>query len=91
MASSRATHDRRSSAREDASDDHDADSRTLERLVPAFARSLRVASFWTAIVLPFLYVPLLVTGLSEANETIAFLGLLGLNLLALYVGHPYRR
>lgn len=87
MASPRATHE---SSTEDASDPSDADAGMLERLAPAFARSLRVASFWAAIVLPFLYVPLLATGLSDATETITFLGLLGMNLLTLYVGHPYR-
>ena len=63
----------------------------LERLVPRRAGSIRKVGFWTAIVLPFLYVPLLATGLSTASETATFLALLGVNLLALYVGHAYRR
>jgi hypothetical protein len=36
-------------------------------------------------------VPLLVTGLSTATETGLFLGLLAINLLALYVGHAHRQ
>ncbi|WP_335343076.1 hypothetical protein [Halomontanus rarus] len=49
-----------------------------------------MTGFWTAIVLPFLHVPLLATGLSGSAETLTFLGLLALNLLALYVGHSHR-
>lgn len=50
------------------------------------------AAFWSAIALPFLHVPLLlVTGLSAQNTTTAFLALLGLNVLALLVGHPHYR
>jgi hypothetical protein len=66
-------------------------NRLLEQLVPTLAGPIRQAGFWTAIVLPFLYVPLLVTGLSTAAETGLFLGFLAVNLLALYVGHAYRR
>lgn len=91
MASPPATHDRRSSTPDASTTSSESDDGTLERLSPTLAKPVRVASFWTAIVLPFLYVPLLVTGLSDAAETLTFLGLLVLNLLALYVGHSYRR
>ncbi len=63
----------------------------LERIAPTVAEPIRIAGFWTAIVLPFLYVPLLVTGLSNSGEVTAFLGLLGVNLLALYVGRSHHR
>lgn len=47
-------------------------------------------AFWTAIALPFLHLPLLLlTGLSAPNTTSAFVALLGLNVLALLVGHPH--
>nr|WP_255194507.1 hypothetical protein [Natronobeatus ordinarius] len=92
MASPPATHDRRtSSTRDGPSNARESDGRMLERVSPTLAKPVRVASFWTAIVLPFLYVPLLATGLSDSAETLTFLGLLALNLLALYVGHSYRR
>jgi hypothetical protein len=65
--------------------------RLLERVVPTLAPPIRRAGFWTAIVLPFLYIPFLVTGLSTAAETGLFLGFLAMNLLALYVGHAYRQ
>lgn len=74
-----------------ATDAQDSNRDTLERIAPALAKPLRVAGFWAAIVLPFLHVPLLATGLSNSAETFAFLALLALNLLALYVGHSHRR
>lgn len=53
---------------------------------------LQFVGFWAAIALPFLYVPLLVeTQLQTTAETATFLTLLGLNVLALLVGHSYKR
>ena len=49
---------------------------------------VRAVSFWTAVVLPFLYLPLLFGGL-EGNATL-FGGLLVLNAVALFLGHDYR-
>jgi len=57
------------------------------------ARQLRAtvaaAAFWTAVALPFLYVPLLVGGLAS-GERAALAALLALNVAALYVGHGHR-
>ncbi len=89
MTDSHATRDRGSSGR-DASDGYPGRG-GLERYLPTLAKPIRVASFWSAIVLPFLYVPLLGTGLSGALETAVFLCLLCANALALYVGHSHRR
>jgi len=50
---------------------------------------IRMVSFWSAVALPFLHVPLLLQGLDGTSETTTFLALLGLNLLALLVGHSY--
>lgn len=61
---------------------------TLGRL--PLATSLRFVAFWTAIALPFLYVPLLVGGLGT-GEAIAFGGLLLLHVVALRLGHDYNR
>lgn len=63
---------------------------TDRRLGSGLVASIRVVSFWLAIVLPFLYVPLLATGLSDAAETFAFLGLFTMSVLSLYVGHSHR-
>lgn len=59
-------------------------------LVPQPVLTLvRVASFWTAIVMPFLHVPLLLTGIETPSETVAFLALLALNVVALVLGHSH--
>jgi len=46
-------------------------------------------AFWTAIVLPFLHLSLLVTGLETQSTVLAFVGLVVLNVFALVVGHPH--
>lgn len=51
--------------------------------------TLRAFAFWAAVVLPFLHVPLLASGLDNAGEWYAFLALLALNVGALYVGHGH--
>lgn len=52
---------------------------------------VRIVAFWVAVTLPFLYLPLLVTGLNDTATTTAFLALLAVNAVALLVGHPHRR
>jgi hypothetical protein len=47
----------------------------------------RVA-FWAAVVLPFLHLPMLATGLTTETQTLAFVVLLVSNVVALVVGHP---
>lgn len=69
----------------------DTEGWNLEDDSPPLAKLIRVTSFWGAIFLPVLYVPLLVIGLSTSFELLLFLGLVALNLLALYVGHAHRR
>lgn len=65
-----------------------------DRLAPlqtVLAWSIRATAFWLAIVLPFLYLPLLLGGLDTQAEQLAFVGLLVLNVVALVAGHEYRR
>lgn len=52
---------------------------------------IRRFAFWVAVVLPFLYVPMLLVGFESPAMTTAFLALLCCNALALFVGHPHRR
>ncbi|MFW5956563.1 MAG: hypothetical protein ACOCQY_04085 [Halorhabdus sp.] len=52
---------------------------------------VRGVAFWAAIALPFIQLPLLLSGLQRPATLLAFLGLLALNVFALYVGHAYRR
>ncbi len=63
----------------------------LEQYAPSFANQMRVASFWAAICLPVLYLPLLIVGLSSAVVTLVFTGLVCLHVLTLYVGHTYNQ
>lgn len=54
-------------------------------------RPLEALAFWTAIALPFLYIPLLFYGLESPAELAAFVGLVGLNVVAFVIGHRYKR
>lgn len=64
--------------------------RSLARNVRAHVvEPVRVVGFWTAIALPFVYVPLLATGLETVAETAVFFALLAANLVALAIGHSY--
>lgn len=48
-------------------------------------------SFWVAIALPFVHLPLLAQGLGDPQVTFTFLALLAINVFALYVGHGYKQ
>jgi hypothetical protein len=50
---------------------------------------LQATAFWSAVAMPFLYVPLLVGGLTD-GEAVTFIGLLFLNVVALVLGHGHR-
>ena len=67
----------------------------LDRSVPTAGESLLVPirgiAFWSAIALPFLYIPLLMSGLGSASTRTAFVALVACNAVALLVGHSHRR
>lgn len=52
--------------------------------------AIRAVCFWIAVMLPFLYVPLLVIGVETRAEGLALLALLSLNAVSLLIGHPHR-
>ena len=54
----------------------------------ALRASVQRLSFWAAIVLPLVYLPLLSGGLEPQTGSIV-IGLLALNLIALFVGHNH--
>ncbi|PSP28616.1 hypothetical protein BRC65_01835 [Halobacteriales archaeon QH_2_65_14] len=54
-------------------------------------RLVKRVAFWAAIVLPFLHLSLLVMGPNSRSALIAFIVLVLLNVVALYIGHPYAR
>lgn len=51
------------------------------------ASRLRAVAFWSSVLLPIAYVPLLYGGVG--GQVTAFLGLIALNVACLIVGHEY--
>ncbi len=58
-------------------------------LLAGLRRRVRGVAFWSAIALPFLHIPLLVTGLESSTTLMAFLALVALNVTAILVGQPH--
>jgi len=54
-------------------------------------RAVSALSFWGAIALPSVYLPLLVFGVDSTEGLTTFLLLFGLHLVALFGGRRYRR
>jgi len=67
----------------------------VDDAVPSVGRTLvapiRGVAFWTAVALPFLYLPLLATGLQSSAVRTAFGVLVLANIVTLLVGHSYAR
>lgn len=61
------------------------------RLRELLVRPVVALSFWLAVLLPLVHLPLAATGLETTTELVRFLGLLGLNAAALVLGHGHRR
>lgn len=57
---------------------------------PVIREPIAGVAFWASIALPFLYLPLLATGLGSVELKVAFAVLLVVNVLTLLVGHSYR-
>lgn len=68
-----------------------SDSLGNQSLREVVAEPVTRIAFWSAIVLPFLYIPLLATGLDSRSMVLTFLLLVVLNAAALLVGHRYDR
>lgn len=54
-------------------------------------RPVSTISFWGAIALPLLYLPLFYVGIDTTDELVAFLGLFGVHVLALVAGRHHRQ
>lgn len=63
--------------------------RTVWKGEQSLLRVIQALSFWSAIVLPFLYIPFLVVDLDTVFRPVIFLGLLSLNIVTLVVSHSY--
>jgi hypothetical protein len=66
-------------------------SASLTNIRESILTPVRGMAFWTAITLPFLYLPLLAYGLGSSATRLAFVGLVACNAVALVVGHSYSR
>lgn len=64
--------------------------RTTDRAYSQLRVLVSTVSFWTAIGLPTLYLPLLLRGLESVAGLGLFLGLFGLHVLALIGGRHHR-
>ena len=70
-------------------DDVDRAATIARRAGTVAIEQTRAIGFWSAVALPFLYVPVLATGLETVTETGIVLVLLALNLLAILAGRGY--
>ncbi len=61
------------------------------RLLRSVKGPAQFLSFWVAIALPFVHLPLLAQGLGDPTVTLTFFVLLAVNVFALYLGHGYNR
>lgn len=59
--------------------------------VTRLTRPLSVLAFWSAILLPVVYVPLFLAGIATTAELVAFLGLFVLHVVALIAGRSGHR
>jgi len=64
-------------------------SQTGHSLSERLRGAITAAAFWMAIPLPFLYVPVLLSGLQTQSEYLVFGGLLVTHVAVLSLGHPY--
>jgi hypothetical protein len=76
----------------DATESSRTNRRLAARALPASILAKgRALGFWTAIGLPFLYIPLLAIGLENRHDLLLFLALLVVHVLALFAGRSHRR
>ena len=52
--------------------------------------SIKALAFWGAVVLPFFYIPMLLTGLETTTNQLLFVAFVTLNVMLLIVGHSHR-
>lgn len=63
----------------------------LARVRTVLARTVTALSFWLAVVLPLVYLPLLLAGVETPRRGALVCGLLLVNAAALRLGHTHRR
>ena len=60
-----------------------------ESAAKVLTKPFQFAGFWSAVVLPFVYAPILLGGVAAGQRT-TFVGLLALHAVTLLAGHGYR-
>ncbi|MFB6107746.1 MAG: hypothetical protein ABEJ82_02750 [Haloplanus sp.] len=63
---------------------------SIQTLAALAALPVRFVAFWVATLLPFTYLPLLMTGAVTDHPT-GFAGMVAVNAVAFVVGHSYNR
>lgn len=63
--------------------------RILSRFPRGVVTCVQGLAFWTAVVVPATYMPLLIRGLSTTGDAVTLAQLLAVNAVALVVGHGY--
>ena len=51
--------------------------------------TITAIGFWIGALLPFVYLPVFVTGIDSATRLLLFVGFIAINVVALIVGHDY--
>lgn len=64
-------------------------TRSLWSAVSHLEAPIEAIGFWAAVGLPIVYLSMLVSGIDNQVRLVLFLGLIGLNFVALIVGHDY--
>lgn len=77
------------SIRRDTVREQQPEQSLVRRSLSMMETPVRTVGFWSAVSLPFLHVPLLLTGLDSTADALAFATLLALNLCALLIGHGH--
>ena len=59
------------------------------RHVPTVAVPLRTLAFWTAVLLPFVYLPMALDGFAGGSRLRPFVALVAVHAVALSLGHDH--
>lgn len=59
------------------------------RHVPNVVVPVRTVAFWTAVLLPFVYLPMVLDGFESEGGVALFVGLVATHALALSLGHDH--
>lgn len=69
---------------------HDSATTQGTQAFGTLLRPVEAAGFWAAIGLPFVYIPLVLTGMETGSEQVAAVLLIAAHVVALYLGRHYK-